>query len=196
MPKQKLDRKTLLRNALSVFKRHGYASASMNDLAAANGLLKGSLYHYVESKEALMLELLHSLKDHYSRKVFSKAYDESLNPVTRVKELASRAEEIFMHEDGGDFFVNIGLETSKTQPNFQEVIKAFFNEWIETMEHLYALVIDKHESRVKAEITVAEVEGAVILMKLLNDPNYLHRTNAKLISEYEELFKEYIVKRH
>ncbi|MBT8326782.1 MAG: TetR/AcrR family transcriptional regulator, partial [Bacteroidia bacterium] len=84
MAKPKIDRKTLLRNSLSVFKTKGYNGTSMNDLAAANGLLKGSIYHYIESKEALMLEVLNALKDHYVSKVFSKVYDNNLSLLKRV----------------------------------------------------------------------------------------------------------------
>ena len=130
MAKPKLDRKTLLRNSLSVFKTKGYNGTSMADLANANGLLKGSIYHYIESKEALMLEVLTALKNHYVDKVFAKAYDNILSPLDRLKDLAMRAEEIFMFEEGGDFFVNIGLETKNTNPAFAEVIKPFFIEWI------------------------------------------------------------------
>ena len=83
MAKPKLDRKTLLRNSLSVFKSRGYHGTSVNDLAAANGLLKGSIYHYIESKESLMLEVLNALRDHYVSKVFSKCHDESLIPYER-----------------------------------------------------------------------------------------------------------------
>ena len=189
MPKAKIDRKTLLRNSLSVFKEKGYSAASMSDIAAANGLLKGSIYHYVEGKEALMKEVLIALKDHYINKVFSKAYDESLTPIARLTELAGRAEEIFMHEEGGDFFVNIGLETSKSNPAFAAIISSFFKEWMRTLQHLYAFVMNGDEAKAKAETTVAEIEGAVILMRLLNDPNYLHRTNENLLKEYEELYK-------
>ncbi|MFY0645033.1 MAG: TetR/AcrR family transcriptional regulator [Bacteroidia bacterium] len=188
MPKVKIDRKTLLKNSLSVFKEKGYAAASMSDLAAANGLLKGSMYHYVEGKEALMKEILIALKDHYVDKVFSKAYDEDLSPVQRLKELASRAEEIFMHEEGGDFFVNIGLETSKSNDAFAAIIRSFFAEWIKTLQHLYAFVLNGDDARVKAETTVAEIEGAVILMRLLKDGNYLTRTNENLMKEYKELY--------
>lgn len=188
MPKAKIDRKTLLRNSLSVFKEKGYAAASMNDIAAANGLLKGSIYHYVSGKEALMKEILIALKDHYVSKVFSKAFDESLSPVDRLKELALRAEEIFMFEEGGDFFVNIGLEVNKSNPGFAQIIRSFFSDWINTLQHLYAFVISDEEALVKAETTVAEIEGSVILMKLMNDPNYLHRTNENLLREYKALY--------
>jgi TetR/AcrR family transcriptional repressor of nem operon len=126
MAKPKLDRKTLLRNSLSVFKRKGYHATTMADLAAANGLLKGSIYHYIESKEALMEEVLLALKEHYVKKVFTKIYDDSLSVEERTNEIATRAQEIYTDEEGGDFFVNIGLETLNTNPSFSAIIQSFF----------------------------------------------------------------------
>lgn len=187
MAKPKLDRKTLIQNSLSVFKSKGYNGTTMQDLANANGLLKGSFYHYIESKEALMLEVLTSLKNHYTTKVFNKAYDENLSAYQRLKDLAMRAEEIFVFEEGGDFFVNIGLETKNTIPAFGVVIKEFFSEWLKAMEHLFLYVLSAGEAKVKAEIVVAEIEGSVILMKLLNDPMYLHRTNENLLKDFKKL---------
>lgn len=194
MPKPKIDRKTLLRNSLSVFKEKGYAAASMSDIASANGLLKGSIYHYVEGKEALMREILIALKDHYINKVFSKAFDEELSPVERLTELAKRAEEIFMFEEGGDFFVNIGLEVNRSNPGFAMIIHSFFEEWIKTLQYLYAFVMNGDDARTKAEMTVAEIEGAVILMKLMNDPNFLHRTNENILRDYTELYHRKVFK--
>ncbi len=188
MAKPKLDRKTLLRNSLSVFKSKGYNGTSMNDLAAANGLLKGSFYHYIDSKESLMLEVLSALKEYYVNKVFSKVYDETLSLSNKVEEITSRAQEIYTHEEGGDFFVNIGLETLNTNPKFGTVIRSFFNEWVLALTHLFSHVYNEEESRTIAEVTVAEIEGAVILMRLLNDPNYLTRT----LNKMKNIFKNQI----
>ena len=194
MAKPKLDRKTLLRNSLSVFKTMGYNGTSMNDLAKANGLQKGSMYHYIESKESLMLEVLNALKDHYVSKVFNKAFDETLQPYQRLNELAKRAEEIFVFEEGGDFLVNIGLETKNSVPAFTQVIKSFFQEWINTMKYLYSFVLDEADAKEKAEFIVAEIEGSVLMMKLLDDVNYLHRTNERLLKEYKELERQKVYK--
>lgn len=43
--------------ALRLFSRHGYHGTSMRDIGESVGLLKGSLYHYVPSKEALLVRL-------------------------------------------------------------------------------------------------------------------------------------------
>ncbi len=192
MAKPKLDRKTILRNSLSVFKEKGYNATTMNDLATANGILKGSIYHYISSKEELMIEVLQALNDHYTNKVFSKVYENELSIEDRLDELVSRAEEIYTFEEGGDFFVNIGLETLNTNPRFTEIIRAFFSEWFKALIYLYMEKgFDKEIAEIKAETTVAEIEGAVMLMRLLKDPNYLHRTLQNLKDTFRQTEHEY-----
>lgn len=194
MAKPKLDRKTLLKNSLSVFKSKGYTATSMSDLANASGLLKGSIYHYIESKEQLMLEVLNSLMDHYINKVFITAYDEELSPYDRLLLLSKRAEDVYIYEDAGNFFANIGLETKNLHLGFDEVIVGFFKKWISTIEYLYSYLLPEKEARAKAESVVAEIEGAVMLMKLMDDAGQLRRVLAGILGEYKELEKENSVK--
>lgn len=47
--------------ALMLFAQHGFAQVSMRDLAASLGIGAGSLYHHIDSKEALLNELLEEL---------------------------------------------------------------------------------------------------------------------------------------
>jgi AcrR family transcriptional regulator len=44
--------------ATKVFYARGYADASVQDIADELGILKGSLYHYIDSKEDLLFSLL------------------------------------------------------------------------------------------------------------------------------------------
>jgi AcrR family transcriptional regulator len=48
----------LLETATHLFKEKGYHNTSMQDLADALGIQKGSLYYYIESKEELLRRLL------------------------------------------------------------------------------------------------------------------------------------------
>jgi AcrR family transcriptional regulator len=48
----------LLEAALHLFKEKGYHNTSMQDLADALGMQKGSLYYYIDSKEELLRRLL------------------------------------------------------------------------------------------------------------------------------------------
>lgn len=44
--------------AFAVFVERGYENATIQDIASRVGLLKGSLYYYIESKEALLFALI------------------------------------------------------------------------------------------------------------------------------------------
>ena len=52
------QRDLILHNAVEAFSRIGYPSASMAQLAQSCGTSKAGLYHYFESKEALLFEAL------------------------------------------------------------------------------------------------------------------------------------------
>jgi AcrR family transcriptional regulator len=51
-------RGAILDAALSVFSDLGYTQATLNDVAERLGVTKGCLYHYFESKERLLLDLI------------------------------------------------------------------------------------------------------------------------------------------
>jgi TetR/AcrR family transcriptional regulator, cholesterol catabolism regulator len=53
------DRKTeILRAASNLFVNQGYHGSSLAEIATAVGMLKGSLYHHIESKEDLLTEII------------------------------------------------------------------------------------------------------------------------------------------
>lgn len=51
----------ILTAATRLFLEKGYAATSMQDVSGAVGLLKGSLYHYIDSKEDLLYHVLRDL---------------------------------------------------------------------------------------------------------------------------------------
>lgn len=48
----------LLAAAVRLFRRKGYHDTSMQDLAEAVGIQRGSLYHYIEAKEDLLWDIM------------------------------------------------------------------------------------------------------------------------------------------
>ena len=53
-----IKREEILDRAATCFADKSYPAASMNDIAAASGTSKARLYHYYESKEAILYDLL------------------------------------------------------------------------------------------------------------------------------------------
>jgi AcrR family transcriptional regulator len=50
-------RQSIIDTSASVFARRGYHATGINELCAANDLGKGALYHYIGSKEALLVAI-------------------------------------------------------------------------------------------------------------------------------------------
>jgi AcrR family transcriptional regulator len=57
LSQRKLREDQLMEVAARLFASRGYHGTSMEDIASAFGILKGSLYHYVESKEDLLIKV-------------------------------------------------------------------------------------------------------------------------------------------
>jgi AcrR family transcriptional regulator len=51
-------RAEICRTAARIFRDHGYDATSVSDLARALGITKAGLYHYFESTEALLFEIM------------------------------------------------------------------------------------------------------------------------------------------
>lgn len=58
LPKRRNREAEVLQAAIKVFWEKGYSAASIQDVANEVGVLKGSLYHYIESKEALLMRVM------------------------------------------------------------------------------------------------------------------------------------------
>lgn len=54
------ERDEILDAAARVFRARGYGAATVEDVAAELGMLKGSLYHYIRSKQDLLYEVVES----------------------------------------------------------------------------------------------------------------------------------------
>lgn len=75
----------LLVAALQVFARNGYRSTTLDEVAETAGVTKGTIYHYFDTKEALLLGVI----EHYQSLAFGRAEqairDERLPASTRIR---------------------------------------------------------------------------------------------------------------
>jgi AcrR family transcriptional regulator len=53
----------IIRAAARIFYEKGYEATSLQDIASAVGLLKGSIYYYIETKEDMLYELVSRAQD-------------------------------------------------------------------------------------------------------------------------------------
>jgi AcrR family transcriptional regulator len=173
MPVQKITREEILEKSLLIFRRQGYHRTTMQDLADACGVLKGSFYYHFDSKEALMKELLQNIGRYLDKKVYTIAYDEALLPKERLDKLMLKLGKQLLSQEGGCIVGNTTLETLGLVPEFEPILKQIFDGWIKALEHIYATQKSPEAALRLARQTVAELEGAVMLSRLYPDSDLL-----------------------
>ena len=181
MVSRKTNASSIVFEATELLRHRGYGNTSMADIGKACGLLKGSIYHYFDSKEELIKAVIQTLLDEFKTTVFAIAYDEQKTPAIRLQEMMFVIERYYVDKRGCVLAV-LAMETETEAPAVHQNIRSFFQEWVNTLRYVLGKHYEEDEARALAEDAVARLEGAVLWMRVTQgDENPLHRA-AKGIS--------------
>lgn len=89
----------LLETALRLFREKGYHATSMQDIADALGLRKASLYHYIKSKEDLLVPAYQYTIDAHVRRLEEIANSPGSARERLARAIASHLQAIIEHAD-------------------------------------------------------------------------------------------------
>ena len=92
-----MQRADIVQAAAQIFRLKGYHATSMQDIADAVHLQKASLYHHVEGKQDILLEILDQALDRLTADI-SGVVDSDLSPTLKLR-LALRAYTLRLNED-------------------------------------------------------------------------------------------------
>ena len=84
------QREQILAHAAELFARQGYSGTSMNQVAAACGVSKPSLYHYVDDKYRLLVEITQGHVNRLRALVADEALQGAAPPEARLRDLIVR----------------------------------------------------------------------------------------------------------
>lgn len=185
MPIQKISKEEIVRKCITVFRQRGYYRTNMSDLAKFCGLTKGALYHHFSSKEEVMKSTLEMTSEWFKKHIFSIGYNADVPDDKKLELLLDVYLKTFMHEEGGCFMANTILETSQVEDTFKEIMTDFFAAWEEALCHIFKVKYPEEEAREKSVQTIANLEGAIILMQLKSDETYLKNAVKRCVSLYE-----------
>jgi AcrR family transcriptional regulator len=92
-----MQRAEIVQAAAQIFREKGYHATSMQDIADAVHLQKASLYHHIESKQEILLEILNHALDRLTTEI-SAVVDSDHSPTEKLR-LALRAYTTILTED-------------------------------------------------------------------------------------------------
>lgn len=181
MPVRKVHKEEIVLRAELLFKMQGYHRTSMQDVADAVGILKGSLYHHFSGKQALMEAVLQSGRQAFREDILAHAHDRTQSPRDRMQTLFEQVKAHYLTDEGGCIMGNIGLETSTTMPSFRAIICGFFDDWIDAFAAVFGEQYPEQDARIRAEQSVEELEGAIMLCRVFQDDTYVERAMERVL---------------
>jgi len=185
MPKQKTSRDKILESAIQLFKEYSYHQISMNDIANACGLSKGSLYHHFKNKNELGVEALKYLHEMVIEHVYSIAYLEDRSDREKMQLFVQKVDSYFLESKGGCLFGNLSLELTGKHEACREIIRENLLAWVNAIKHMLRAKYGDEKAEELGREYVALTEGAVMMMNLYgNSENYL-KVGRKMIALLE-----------
>lgn len=177
---KKTDKDSIVNEAIRLFKLNGFHRTTMAEIGQACGLLKGSIYHYFPSKEALALTAMEQIQSQFQDSVFRWAYDESIPPHSRLEKMTEAVEHFFSQSEGGCLMGNLTLELIDVLPDFAARIRSFFNAWTAAFAHVLEPRYGAVEAAALARDALAKTQGAVMLMRVYWDVDGLRRIGKEI----------------
>ncbi|MGW0213538.1 TetR family transcriptional regulator C-terminal domain-containing protein [Micromonospora chokoriensis] len=177
-------RNKILDAAATLIEQRGYSALGVAEICATAGVPKGSFYYFFESKQALARAVI---DEHWvaQRRQWEQLLGAEHDPLRRLRDLFVATEEIQrvgQQTSGvvaGCLFGNLALELSNQAEEIRGRLQEIFEEQISLIEQVVVEAKERGlagpsvDVREAARSIVAQIEGRVLLAKLLNDPTQL-----------------------
>ena len=167
MPSDTRDR--LLAAAALLFQEHGYHGTGVATILEAAGVNSGSLYHFFDTKEAL----LEGVIEHHLRRlgpaIFDPAGAAHHDPVERIFIVLEHYRRTLL---GSDFsrgcpVGRIALEVGEDEPEVRRLVERYFSAWTARVEGLLESAGDRLPAALDraglARLVLAVAQGAIML---------------------------------
>lgn len=174
MPYEKVSKDTLIDCALILFCAKGYYNTSMQDIANACHIKKPSIYHYFNSKKALLETVIERLMENFNGNVLSIASLDITPYTEKLNRICSASHAFFDQLNGGYFINTLVFDQTHDTETARKLLKAFFSHWINVLVTIIEETHGQHAQAV-AEDYVAQVKGALFLSKATGNKKIVDR---------------------
>ena len=193
MPPAVPTRDRLVNSARYLFWERGYAGTSMADLLAHAEVNSGSFYHFFESKEALLREVLEGYLFALRPMIVDPAYAQTDDPVERIFAILAGYRERILITDSkyGCPLGRLALEIDPENRPAHALIAKNFQGWIgavrECVEELRPRLPRGTDLDALATYVLAIMEGGVMLSRSYGSVEPFDRSVTQLRQHFQLL---------
>jgi TetR/AcrR family transcriptional regulator, transcriptional repressor for nem operon len=191
--KSSATRERLIHSARYLFWERGFAGTSMADLLAHAKVNSGSFYHFFDSKEALLREVLEGYLHALRPMVVDPAFAQTDEPVARIFAiLAGYRERILMTDSKyGCPLGRLALEIDPENRPAHKLIAENFQGWIGAVRECLeqATLPEGTDSEALATFVLAVMEGGVMISRSYGSVEPFDRAVQQLREHFRLLLK-------
>lgn len=181
MRKGQETRERIAARAAELFNTKGYGGTAIADVMAAADLEKGGIYRHFASKDELALAAFD-----YAAGIVRGRVTTAVAGASDAAELLLAVVEVFRGYvsapplPGGCPILNTAVESDDSHPALRARAQSVLHELHDLLRSAAAQGVARGELRPEADperlatLIIATMEGAVMLSRVMNDPNPLH----------------------
>ncbi len=177
-------REQILDAAMSAFSRKGFTRATNKDIAQEAGITAGLIYHYFDSKEAVLKAIVEERSPlRLIRSLPQEVQD--LPPETLLRLLVRQALQIV---EGENFVqvLRVILPEAIHNPDISPLAVNVLQEAIQFLSHYFSIKMERGELRQADALLAAQtffncVIGFVLRRQILHDPQALQYTHEQIV---------------
>lgn len=179
------SREAFVRATGKLLRRQGYGATGINEIVAASGAPKGSLYfHFPGGKEGLAVAAMTSegqrLRDAIA--ALLRSHSDVVEAVARVIDALAAGLEQSNFKDGCPL-ATVALEQATQSEAIRDAAVSGFNSWLEQIEQrLLDAGFPQTLAERKALLLLSAIEGALILARARRNASPLAAVRAELPS--------------
>lgn len=165
-----------------VFRQYGYEGATLARLSEATGLGKASLYHYFpKGKEEMAAAVLNHVSPEFKECILAPLYGDGA-PEERIRTMSKNVAEYYNHGQKTCLLAALALGDAKDL--FHAQLQRALNVWVDALAQvLIEAGLDAQRSRYRAEDAILQIQGAIVLARVLDDTTPFKRVIDRLPKE-------------
>jgi AcrR family transcriptional regulator len=179
MAHTKLSEEDLLQRVTDVFREQGYEGASLSRIAAATGLEKASLYHrFPGGKEDMAAAIVQNMNRWFQEHVFTPLEGKG-KLSERVRFMAQRLREFYANGEKSCALDTLSLPAGND--GLRDALRESLTAWLQAFASIARESgASNSEARLRAEQAIVEIEGALILTRVLGNKKVFDRAINRL----------------
>lgn len=152
----------IIKNSIHLMYLKGYNSTSVNDIAVAAGIPKGSFYNYFKDKEHYAIDAVDYYKNILVKDNIENLSDHSLKPLDRIRKFILSGIEILVENDYkyGCFAGNLAQEMGDISDAISKVVSEFYDNIVELI--YVNLVLAKENNDLNSSIDLKVLSSTII----------------------------------